>query len=197
MYSNRSGFVFGFHGLDESIGREIVSGQRDLQPSANNYDWLGHGIYFWENSLARAEQWAIQQSTRPHSSVKAPFAIGAAIDLKCCFDLLDQQWLDFLQAQYIEMKNELEAQGDPLPVNKPWTANDIDFKKRELDCAVIRYAIESAKDQGFIFDSVRAAFWEGEELYPSAGFKQHNHIQLAIINPDCIKGVFLPRQLQG
>jgi hypothetical protein len=44
------------------------------------------------------------------------------------------------------------------------------------------------------FDSVRAAFWEGEELYPQAGFKTHNHIQLSIINPDCIKGIFLPRQ---
>ena len=91
------------------------------------------------------------------------------------------------------MKNEPEAQGDPLPVNKPWTANHIDLKKRELDCAVIRYAIESANDQGFIFDSDRAAFWEGEQLYPSARFKQQNHIQLTIINPDCIKEVFLPR----
>ena len=44
------------------------------------------------------------------------------------------------------------------------------------------------------FDSVRAAFWEGEELYPNAGFKTHNPIQLSIINPDCIKGIFLPQQ---
>lgn len=71
--------------------------------------------------------------------------------------------------------------------------NDIDFKKRELDCAVIRYAVKMAEELDEPFDSVRAAFWEGNELYPGAGFKEFNHIQIAIINPECIKGVFLPR----
>ena len=37
-------------------------------------------------------------------------------------------------------------------------------------------------------------FWEGADLYPGAGFKEKNHIQIAIINPNCIKGFFLPRQ---
>ncbi len=50
-----------------------------------------------------------------------------------------------------------------------------------------------AEEQGVTFDSVRAAFWEGKDLYPNAGFKKQNHIQIAIRNPDCIKGIFLPR----
>jgi len=70
------------------------------------------------------------------------------------------------------------------------------LKKRELDCAVIRLALQIAKQNGVIFDSVRAVFWEGRELYPNSGFKKHNHIQIAIINPDCIKGIFLPREKQ-
>jgi hypothetical protein len=197
MYSNKTSFVFGFHGLDETIGRKIIAGEEDLNPSQNTYDWLGHGVYFWENNLARAQKWAHDQSKRPNTSVKDPFAIGAVIDLGCCFDLLQQDCLDFLAAQYIEMQKDLELKNEPLPENKRWVANDIDFKKCELDCAVIRYAIEAAKDIGIEYDSVRAAFWEGEELYPSAGFKQYNHIQLAILNPDCIKGIFLPRHEQN
>lgn len=193
MYTNKTSFVFGFHGLDETIGRKIIAGEDRLNPSQNSYDWLGHGIYFWENNLARAIKWAEDQSKHPKTSVKQPFAIGAVIDLGCCFDLLQQDCLDFLAAQYEEMKKDLELKKETLPENKPWTSNDIDFKKRELDCAVIRYALEAAKDIGIRYDSVRAAFWEGEELYPSAGFKQYNHIQVAILNPDCIKGVFIPR----
>jgi hypothetical protein len=38
-----------------------------------------------------------------------------------------------------------------------------------------------------------AAFIEGQQLYDGAKFYSQNHIQLAIINPDCIKGIFLPR----
>lgn len=58
---------------------------------------------------------------------------------------------------------------------------------------MILYAIQMAEKEGEPFDSVRAAFWEGEDLYLNAGFKQHSHIQISIINPQCIRGIFLPR----
>ena len=45
------------------------------------------------------------------------------------------------------------------------------------------------------FDSVRCAFWEGEELYPGAGFKEKNHIQICVRNHNCIKGYFRPLAL--
>lgn len=150
-------------------------------------------MYFWEDNPIRARKWAEDQSKRKTTSVKQPFVIGAAIDLGNCFDLLRQDCLDFLAAQYENMKQESALYDESIPKNQAWTAVDIDFKKRELDCAVIRYAIEAAKEIGIEYDSVRAAFWEGEELYPSAGFKQYNHIQIAIINTQCIKGLFIPR----
>ena len=137
MYSRRSNLVLGFHGLDESIGRRIIAGEDELLPSQNDYDWLGHGIYFWENSLARAQKWAEQQSTRKETSVKKPFAIGATIDLGNCLDLLDQYWLDYVGDAYTFMVEELKAEDKEIPKNTAWTSTDIDFKKRELDCAVI------------------------------------------------------------
>ena len=193
IYSRRSNLILGYHGLDESIGRRIIAGEDQLLPSENDYDWLGHGIYFWENSLVRAQQWAEKQSQRKGTSVKKPFAIGATIDLGNCLDLLDQQWLDYVGDAYNYMVEDLRSEGKEIPENLSWNRDDIDFKNRKLDCAVILYAIESAKEQGQAFDSVRAAFWEGENLYPNAGFKQHNHIQISIINPQCIRGIFLPR----
>ena len=51
-----------------------------------------------------------------------------------------------------------------------------------------------AKEEGIYFDSVRAAFLEGEPLYPGSMFRKQNHIQIAVINPNCIKGIFLPRE---
>jgi hypothetical protein len=193
MYSRRSNLILGYHGLDESIGRRIIAGEDQLLPSENDYDWLGHGIYFWENSLVRAQQWAKKQSQRKDTSVKKPFAIGATIDLGNCLDLLDQQWLDYVGDAYTYMIEDLRSENKEIPENLPWNRDDIDFKNRKLDCAVILYAIQLAKEQGQPFDSVRAAFWEGEDLYPNAGFKQHNHIQISIINPECIRGIFLPK----
>lgn len=67
---------------------------------------------------------------------------------------------------------------------------------RKLDCAVFEYMhSEMNKSKEKPFDSIRAAFWEGEELYPSAGFKEKNHVQICIRNPNCIKGYFRPLEM--
>ena len=34
-----------------------------------------------------------------------------------------------------------------------------------------------------------------KKLLPGAGFKERNHIQISVRNPNCIKGYFLPRDL--
>jgi hypothetical protein len=45
------------------------------------------------------------------------------------------------------------------------------------------------------FDTVRGMFTEGDELYPGAAFYHQSHVQIAVRNPDCIKGVFFPPEL--
>ena len=44
----------GFHGCDKSIREDVVNGKYNLKRSTNEYDWLGSGIYFWQNSPKRA-----------------------------------------------------------------------------------------------------------------------------------------------
>lgn len=83
LYSRRSNLVIGFHGCDKSVVDAVVAGKTDLLSSTNNYDWLGNGIYFWENNEERAWQWAKELSKRSNSSIKTP----AVIDLGYCFDL--------------------------------------------------------------------------------------------------------------
>lgn len=196
MYSAKPAIVYGFHGLDKSIGSGILNQECDFKISNNTYDWLGNGVYFWENNLARAKQYAVENMRRSQSLVKEPYVLGAVIELGNCLDLLDQKYIDYLKYSYQDLINGLgSSYKDLLPKNRPFGNADFDFKKRELDCAVIRYVCNLAKKEGKPFDSVRAAFIEGEPLYEDANFYSHNHIQLAIINPNCIKGIFLPRTL--
>lgn len=75
----------------------------------------------------------------------------------------------------------------------PRTAITGDILLRYLDCSVIESLHQFNKDMGYDeFDSVRAGFWEGGELYKTAGFREKNHIQICIRNPKCILGLFLP-----
>jgi hypothetical protein len=41
-----------------------------------------------------------------------------------------------------------------------------------------------------LYETVRGAFWEGERLYPNAGFRERNHVQLCVRDPAAIKGYF-------
>ena len=53
MYEVLPSFVLGFHGCDRSVGENVLSGKTRLRKSSNDYDWLGNGIYFWENNPQR------------------------------------------------------------------------------------------------------------------------------------------------
>ncbi len=194
MYTTKPAFVYGFHGIDREAAMKILTHRDKFIPSNNAYDWLGGGVYFWENNRERAHQYALEDSKRSDTRIKDPFVLGALLDLGNCLDLLDQKYLDFLKFSYEQFANDIQTVGLQMPENGRFGTNDFDFKKRELDCAVIRYAHNLALESfGKNFDSVRAAFIEGEELYPGAGFRRNNHIQISIINPDCIKGIFIPR----
>lgn len=90
------------------------------------------------------------------------------------------------------LSETLKEAGGPLPSNVPAQ----DPLKRDLGCAVIQTVHQLNAEQDFrSFDSVRGVFPEGEQLYPRAGVREKNHIQICVRNLNCIKGFFEPRKL--
>lgn len=197
MYSSRPGLIMAFHGCDESLAHKIVSEQAEIRSSNNKYDWIGHGIYFWDNSPSRALEFATflsQNSGRKKRAITRPAVLGAVIDLGFCFDLLDYQNLCVLKYFHGLLRAISVSAGRNMPVNKSAPGSK-DLLLRNLDCVVIEMVHRFRQRENMPpFDSVRGVFWEGEKLYPNAGFREKNHIQICIRNPNCIKGFFLPRQ---
>lgn len=200
MYSKRTGLIIGFHGCDISVRDKVVCKKGEiLKSSDNEYDWLGGGVYFWENNYERAYEFAkFLKENPPHNKkqkIKTPAVIGAIIDLGFCLDLLDSSNLKLLKESYKILKQLKEKQNLEIPQNVPLVKNG-DLLKRNLDCAVIELIHQHRKEKELqSFDSVRGVFFEGNELYPNAGFREKNHIQIAIRNPNSIKGFFIPRDI--
>lgn len=198
MYSTRPGLILAFHGCDQSVAQAVLNGNATLNYSTNKYDWLGHGIYFWDNSPSRALEYARFLRDNPLRSkrpVQNPSVIGAVINLGLCLDLLDYQNLAYLKQAYGIFRTSCSILGKTMPVNKTIGVNN-DPLLRELDCSVIETLHEFRKFNGMeSFDSVRGVFWEGDAIYNGAGFKEKNHIQICVGNPNCIKGFFLERSL--
>lgn len=181
--------VVGFHSCDKEVGFNVLTGNDELLGSKNSWDWLGQGVYFWEQNPARALEYAIESAQLKQFNkipIKTPFVLGAIIELGNCLNLVETNSLQILSAAYLGLKKVVEEAGKKMPENKK--------DNRALDCAVIQYIHQSIKEQGKMpFDTIRCAFPEGEEAYPGSAITSRLHIQLCVLNPDCIKGYFLPR----
>lgn len=191
LYRWQPAFVLGFHGSDKSVVDKVVgSPSKGLNKSENTTEWLGHGVYFWENDPARALDWAKHGRTR--GEVNKPSVVGAIIDLGYCLDLTTLSGLEEVKQAHDMLREACEKAGIELPKN----VGGPDKLKRELDCAVIQALHQYRKDNGLLpYDSVRAPFPEAESLYDNAGFRAKNHIQVCVINTTrCIKGYFKPIQ---
>lgn len=180
MHRLSSSFVLGYHGCEEAVAEALLTGE-PFQKSSNDYDWLGPGIYFWEANPQRGLEFAVE-AIRRKKSAKRPTVVGAVIDLGLCLDLASQGSIEMLEEAYKSLKATMEATDEALPENAPLL--------RKLDCAVVNRLHSILGTQGQALDSVRGIFLEGSPIYPDAGFHRKTHVQIAVCNPACIKGVF-------
>jgi hypothetical protein len=154
-------------------------------------------VYFWENSPARALEFVEHLQKNPQKSkgkIIEPAVIGAVINLGFCLDLLEYSNLQLLKEGYNGLLLAYKNSSD-FPQNKDVEGLE-GLLLRELDCAVLEtlHTLREVYHQS-LFDSVRGVFSEGKELYLNAGFRDKDHIQICVRNPNCIKGFFLPRKL--
>ncbi len=119
--------------------------------------------------------------------------VGALIRLGHCCNLLDSKCLKEISEAYAFYMALCETQNMKKAENK-LSPNGFDFLVRNLDCAVINN-LHSLREKKNLpaYDTVRGVFWEGNELYPNAGFREKNHIQLAVKNSNNILAYFSPR----
>jgi hypothetical protein len=178
--------VLGYHGCDRSTALKVVSGQEELKPSKNPYDWLGDGVYFWEDSCSRAIKWAKDDCS---GKIKTPAVLGAMIDPGNCLNLIDAEHLSIVKAAHTAYINLCETSGLSPLANK-----GKDLRARFLDRAVMQtlHGLRE-KDKSPSFDTVRAFFVEGEPLYETSGLRSLDHVQMCVRNLECIVGYFLPR----
>lgn len=184
--------VLAYHGCSFETAQKLLGGSQ-FQPSTRDYDWLGAGIYFWENDVIRAYQWA----TEDRRNFVHPSVVGAVIELGHCLDLTTQSGMTAVKLAYDKFIATSERDGLPIPENVD-PAEDPGSGKiiRRLDCAVMNYLYEIAETaqesdpQSQPFATVRAMFPEGSDLYPGAGFRDKTHIQVCVREPEQILGVF-------
>jgi hypothetical protein len=183
--------VIGYHSCDKDVGLKVLSGEEDLISSENDWDWLGGGVYFWEQNPQRALDYAEEVAAGSQFNKKkitTPFVLGAIIQLGNCLNLIESESLSILESAHSGLEQVINTTGEKMPTNKG--------NNRKLDCAVIRYVHQSrALNKELPYDTIRSAFNEGREVYPGASFTMRHHLQICVTNKNVIRGYFLPRPI--
>jgi hypothetical protein len=161
--------VFAYHGtrLDRA---DTIVGTGKFIPSTNDYDWLGHGIYFWEHAPLRAWQWAKEKYGSEGRVIEAKIQLGF------CLDLTDIRFTDALKAAHEGISEAYILASKSLPMNKG--------KARFLDCLVINYLTRYILSE---CDTVRAPFLEGDPIFKGSNLLTQSHLQLVVKNDACIQ----------
>jgi hypothetical protein len=177
--------VVGYHGTRQSIALAIVQRRQEFEPSQNDSDWLGQGIYFWEHAPQQAWRWANQLKEK--NRWNEPVAVlGSMIRLGYCFDLLDPANVKALEGFYHNYRETRQALGLAVPKN-------VRSAKR-LDCAVFQYAYKATELEGKRIDSSRVVYVPTDNrkrVWPGSWIVRDAHIQICIRNPRCILGTWL------
>lgn len=176
--------IIGYHGTRRERALAIVSGEETFAPSRNNYDWLGHGVYFWEYAPQQAWAWARQKYQERDIAV-----VASMIRLGNCLDLVDPANARSLVKRHDEFVKEQQAAGLPALRNVR--------SRKFLDCAVLEYAYRVLGEAtGEIIDSCRGVYVpsapEGQRrLWANSWLCHNTHVQLCVRNPNCILGTWL------
>lgn len=180
------GLIIGYHGCSLRTAEDVLSGKiKHLRPSNSKHEWLGKGIYCWENSYHRAFEWA-QQHVKEGET---PAVLGILISPCECLDLTDSEHLEAIDC----IADTFEANCIIKQINIPQNNN----LRHDYDCALLNFCHEYRKNRGLTpIDTIRAAFSEGERIAGGkCTFTRRQHIQWAIINPkNSIVGYFRPAE---
>ena len=145
------------------------------------------GLWSW----AYGYDWKVKRGEYKEAAV-----IGAVIDLGNCLDLTHRDDVELVRTSHKYFMKHQKLSGLPIPKNVSVKGQpNRDRILRFLDCAVIMHLHAAILDNPDLlpFDSVRGMFSEGKPLYSGCGYKERSHVQIAVRNSSCIKGIFYPR----
>lgn len=181
--------VNGYHATSSENVESIL--ENGFRLSENAEDWLGDGIYFWQDAPARAWQYAKEKRQQERFN-GTPAVVGAQIllPLGATIDLFDAHWIHRLRRKYFQLLSGMLRGGMEIEEYEKTFRQSTDIetpKARRVDRLVINSLVgEIAVREGHPIMAVRASFPEGAPVYPESGFRTKSHVQLAIREPKLI-----------
>lgn len=155
----------GYHGCDKESGKEVLRSK--FLPSEGDRQWLGDGVYFFENDPVPAEWWAEQRKKFKEWMVLRSII---EVDVTAILDLLRQDHYKQYQEVLGEITKNARMYGVDPSEAKDGAALNFLCRKVSPHLRVIRAAF----------------FWESDFTVNGHSRIRKSHIQLAVRDTGCI-----------
>lgn len=161
--------VIGYHGTTETLADQILARTYPLL-QRRAADWLGDGLYFWQDAPHRALWWAERRADRAR---QRPAVVRAVVDLEGAIDLLDRT--PFVE-ELLSLAYRIASGGAPAVLRN---VGD----NHALDCAVVNTAAEYRRDLfGAAHRVVRGVFVNERPrpYFAGSALLKEAHVQFAV-----------------
>jgi hypothetical protein len=162
-------------GAQEDILASLQHGS-GLKWSTETEDWLGHGIYFWEDP-SWAEWWYVERWVE-HSDTRPGSILAAKIETELLLDLGNRNDSETFQEEAHLAMLSIQRRGRP-PRNDPAR---LGFA---LDCAVansVQVALQGSGKYG-----LRMPFFLGPSITKDGNFYANQHLQICLWNAEILQ----------
>lgn len=161
--------IFGYHGTSRESAEQILRDGFEIR--SKPWDWLGDGVYFWQDAPRRASLWGEEWTTGGARSAEVS-VVKARLSLEDCIDLLDVGWNEVLEETVGLFQERLLRSGRKLE-NKS--------RGRHMwDAAFFNFLVGQLESSGIKVGSIRAAIAEGKALQRGSPIQYRSHVQVAV-----------------
>lgn len=195
-YRSHHFWACGFHATDGDAAA-LIRQPIDFRESTSEGDWLGRGIYFWQDAPHWPWEWLDQKADRNSDfrqrlQQHGKAVIGVLIDLADCLDLLDTYWNDVISSSVDSAHTRLadlkKALGQPMPT-QDWDPEAPRWNP--LDSALINFVTEDlAEELRIPFTAVRCPFIEGTPFFRGSALWTKAHVAISLREPTAIKAMW-------
>jgi hypothetical protein len=177
--------VHGYHGT--TVEKAEVICREGFRDSTNDYDWLGKGIYFWQDAPELALIWARR---RHRNSDLAVIYAEIMMNIDLTIDLFDSN----PDNGYIQAFRDSYKRFRDLISTMPRTEQQGLFHR--LDKLMIDFAVDNlipSTHSGKKIQVVRSVFIHGEPLFPpfeqneKSALHDMSHVQIAVRDHNVIR----------
>jgi hypothetical protein len=184
-----------FHGTTFETAEKIIR-ERRFKASNHLYDWLGPGVYFFQDAPLKALDYASRYVLPRHDADTELAVVVAELSLENCFDLLRNDYSLLAKRNFGRLVKQSKRQKRPIlrEFNEQphrifhGEVSEADVQRSGYnidDCRNIRSLISdlNTSNRGE-FDCVRSAFWGGAEIFKGSFIFDHTNIQVCVLSQD-------------